>query len=97
MSTTETRTAAREDYAKLHANTSGPSHQGQTSREAQAALDEIDRLRQWKREATEVLGEWDRVAAVVERVTPCPLGGSRADHARRFVVGLARRHKAAWL
>lgn len=36
---------ARETYAKLHANTSGPSHQGQTSREAQAALDEINRLR----------------------------------------------------
>lgn len=37
--------AAREDYAKLHANTSGSHHQGQTSQEAQAALDEIDRLR----------------------------------------------------
>ena len=36
---------ARETYAKLHANTSGPGHQGQTSQEAQAALDEIDRLR----------------------------------------------------
>lgn len=36
---------ARDDYAKLDANTSGPSHQGQTSQEAQAALDEIDRLR----------------------------------------------------
>ncbi len=38
-------TPSRETYAKLHANTSGPSHQGQTSTEAQAALDEIDRLR----------------------------------------------------
>ena len=37
--------SAREDYAKLHANTSGPHHQGQTSRQAQEALDEIDRLR----------------------------------------------------
>lgn len=37
--------AAREDYAKLHANTFGSGHQGQTSQEAQAALDEIDRLR----------------------------------------------------
>jgi len=36
---------AREDYAKLDANTSGPSHQGQTSEQAQAALDEIDSLR----------------------------------------------------
>lgn len=36
---------ARETYPKLHANTSGPEHQGETSREAQAALDEIDRLR----------------------------------------------------
>ena len=37
--------SARETYVKLHANTSGPSHQGQTSTEAQAALDEIDALR----------------------------------------------------
>lgn len=36
---------SRETYAKLHANTFGLSHQGQTSTEAQAALDEIDRLR----------------------------------------------------
>lgn len=37
--------SARYDFAKLHANTSGPHHQGQTSTEAQSALDEIDRLR----------------------------------------------------
>jgi hypothetical protein len=36
---------AREDYPKLHVNTSGPSHQGETSSQAQAALDEIDALR----------------------------------------------------
>lgn len=36
---------AREDYAKLDRNTSGPKHQGQTSQQAQAALDEIDALR----------------------------------------------------
>jgi len=36
---------ARDDYPKLHANTSGPSHVGETSRQAQAALDEIDYLR----------------------------------------------------
>lgn len=42
---------ARESYAKLHANTSGPSHQGETSQEAQAALNEIDRLRSWSRAA----------------------------------------------
>ena len=36
---------SRETYAKLDANTSGPSHQGQTSTEAQAALDELDKLR----------------------------------------------------
>lgn len=40
--------SARETYAKLHANTSGPNHQGQTSLEAQAALDELDELRAWK-------------------------------------------------
>ena len=49
--------SAREDYAKLNANTSGPRHQGQTSCEAQAALDEIDRLRRWKAEALIVLDE----------------------------------------
>jgi hypothetical protein len=38
-------TAARETYAKLDALTRGPHHQGQTSREAQAALDEVDHLR----------------------------------------------------
>lgn len=38
-------TAARETYAKLHANNSGPHCQGQTSQEAQAALDEVDALR----------------------------------------------------
>jgi hypothetical protein len=43
--TTDLPSSAREDYAKLHANTSGPSHQGQTSQQAQQALDEIDRLR----------------------------------------------------
>ena len=37
--------SARHDYPKAHANTSGPSHAGQTSRQTQAALDEIDRLR----------------------------------------------------
>lgn len=37
--------SARETYAKLHANTFGPSRAGETSSEAQAALDEIDRLR----------------------------------------------------
>ncbi len=36
---------ARDDYPKLHANTSGPHHQGQTSQEAQRALNEIDLLR----------------------------------------------------
>lgn len=36
---------ARETYAKLHANNSGPHCQGQTSQEAQAALNEIDALR----------------------------------------------------
>lgn len=36
---------ARDDYPKLHHEHSGPSHQGQTSQEAQAALDEIDHLR----------------------------------------------------
>lgn len=40
--------SAREDYAKLHANTSGPHCQGQTSLEAQAALDELDELRAWR-------------------------------------------------
>ncbi len=38
--------AARETYPKLHASTHGPRHQGETSRQAQAALDEIDRLRE---------------------------------------------------
>ena len=42
---TSEQSSARETYAKLHANTFGPGHQGQTSQEAQAALDEIDRLR----------------------------------------------------
>lgn len=37
--------SARDDYPKLHAETSGPHHQGQTSDEAQKALDEIDHLR----------------------------------------------------
>lgn len=37
--------SARETYAKLNALTYGPHHQGQTSKEAQDALDEIDRLR----------------------------------------------------
>ena len=36
---------ARDDYAKLDATTRGLHHQGQTSTEAQAALDELDRLR----------------------------------------------------
>ena len=37
--------SARDDYPKAHANTSGPHHQGETSRQTQDALDEIDRLR----------------------------------------------------
>lgn len=37
--------SARDDYAKLDATTRGLHHQGQTSTEAQAALDELDRLR----------------------------------------------------
>lgn len=37
--------SARDDYSKLDSNTRGPSHQGETSRQAQAALDEIDQLR----------------------------------------------------
>lgn len=37
--------SARQDYPKAHANTSGPHHQGETSRQTQDALDEIDRLR----------------------------------------------------
>lgn len=37
--------SARSDYPKAHANTSGPSHQGETSRQTQSALDEVDRLR----------------------------------------------------
>lgn len=37
--------SARDDYPKLDFAHSGPHHQGQTSQEAQAALDEIDRLR----------------------------------------------------
>ncbi len=36
---------ARETYPKAHANTFGPHHQGETSRQTQDALDEIDRLR----------------------------------------------------
>ena len=36
---------ARNDYPKLDRNTRGPSHQGETSRQAQEALNEIDRLR----------------------------------------------------
>lgn len=45
---------ARDDYAKLHANTSGPHHQGQTSSEAQAALDEIDDLRRQEANTVDV-------------------------------------------
>ena len=44
MSTDEI-TPSRETYAKLNANTFGPGRQGQTSTEAQVALDEIDHLR----------------------------------------------------
>jgi hypothetical protein len=67
---------AREDYAKLHANTSGPGHQGQTSCEAQWALDEIDRLRAWKIEAIVTLSAWADVWKASGR--PGALGSSKA-------------------
>lgn len=37
--------SARDDFPKLDANTRGRATWGETSRQAQAALDEIDRLR----------------------------------------------------
>lgn len=54
--------------------------------------DELEDLRRWKAEALEVLDQWYRVADAVESVSPCPLGHSRVEHARRFVVAAARRH-----
>lgn len=40
--------SARETYAKLHANTSGPNLREEAALEAQVALDEIDELRAWR-------------------------------------------------
>jgi hypothetical protein len=37
--------SARDDYPKAHHNTYGASHRGETSRQVQEALDEIDLLR----------------------------------------------------
>lgn len=76
--------SARESYAKLNANTGGPHHQGQTSREAQTALDEIDQLRRWKSEAIIVLNEWEDVWQRAGR--PGPLGESKAAAVRRMIA-----------
>ena len=75
--------SAREDYAKLNAVTSGPRHQGQTSREAQAALNEIDRLRSWKLEAMTSLAAWDDVWVAAGQ--PGPLGSLKSEGVRRIV------------
>lgn len=56
--------AARDDYPKLHHEHSGQRHQGLTSREALAALDEIDRLR-IRVEAAEQ--DADRLAASIHQ------------------------------
>lgn len=80
--------SAREDYAKLNANTSGPRHQGQTSCEAQAALDEIDRLRRWKAEALIVLDEWEATWRTAG--SPGRLGESKANAIARVVLGVSR-------
>ena len=67
-------TPSRETYPKLHANTFGSTHQGQTSTEAQAALDEIDRLR-------------DDVAKLLTR---CLLLDEEVAHQRKVIHAAAR-------
>jgi len=42
-----------------------------------AAANELERLRQWKAEAMEVLGQWEQVWEAAGQ--PGPLGGSKAE------------------
>lgn len=44
--------------------------------------DELERLRAWKAEAMEVLGQWEQVWEAAGR--PGPLGGSKAEAAARL-------------
>ena len=76
--------SARDDYAKLDATTLGLHHQGQTSTEAQAALDEIDRLR------AELDGQAGRVGHLTALVEQCMEQRDAAEaDADRLAVGLS--------
>ncbi len=45
------------------------------------AMDEIDRLRAWKADATQVIERWERCADAVEQMGYAgPLGGYKSDH-----------------
>lgn len=56
---------------------------------AQEAADEIERLRKWKAEATEVIRSWEDVWVALGR--PGELGESKAIAALRTVLGEAIR------
>lgn len=69
--------SVRDDFPWMAFVTSNPGRPLQIERnEMAAALDELDRLRRWKTEATEVLKRWDNVAAMIE---DAPLGALKSD------------------
>jgi hypothetical protein len=68
--------SARNDYPAIAIHT---RHGGSEGQECIDALAEIDRLRQWKIEATEVFKEWDDAIADV----PATLGLTKAECVKR--------------
>lgn len=76
--------SARDDYPLLALHAADEYAVPGKRTEIIYALDEIDRLRRWKAEATQVIDEWDRVWDAAGR--PGPLGETKAETVRRLLV-----------
>lgn len=67
--------SARDDYPMLDA-----------TRQAQIALDEIDRLRRWKAEALPLLALLDHCHELLPPDARAPLGHSKAEAVEKFLA-----------
>lgn len=58
-------------------------------------MDELERLRRWKTEATQVLDEWEVCYDVLAAAGhPAPVGAVRARHVADYLRGVFARAKA---